>query len=88
MQPLQIRGAARFRRFEKEETEQSIAERFEKQVRKYPERLACKTANHTLTYEALNRAANRVAHSILAESRSAGHSHGLHRPAYPSESPG
>ena len=51
--------------FEKKEIEQSITERFEKQVKKYPERLAVKTKNTALTYEILNGFANRVARSIL-----------------------
>jgi amino acid adenylation domain-containing protein len=54
-----------FSRFEKEEIEQSIAERFETQVRKYPSRTAVKSRNHEWSYEELNRAANQIAHSIL-----------------------
>ena len=46
--------------------EQSIPARFEQQVRQSPDRLAVKTARHALTYEALNRLANRVAGAILA----------------------
>jgi len=57
----------RFVEFKKEEIEQSISNRFEEQVRRYPDRLAVKTKNHTLTYDALNRAANRVANAILAQ---------------------
>ena len=55
-----------FVEFGKEEIEQSIPERFEKIVAKYPERIAVKTGRSTLTYEALNKAANRVARAILA----------------------
>ncbi|HTN71199.1 MAG TPA: AMP-binding protein, partial [Methylomirabilota bacterium] len=55
-----------FVEFKKEEIEQSIPERFEKIVRLYPERLAVKTNNHALTYDELNKAANRVARAILA----------------------
>ena len=50
-----------------EEVETSIPARFEKIVRMYPERLAVKDKNRSLTYDQLNRAANRVAHAILAE---------------------
>jgi hypothetical protein len=56
-----------FVEFAKEEIEQSIPERFEKIVRMYPERIAVKTRNAALTYEALNKAANRVTSAILAE---------------------
>src|SRR5919112_5100235 len=56
-----------FIRFEKEETEQSIPQRFEQQVRRYPDRLAVKTRSHQLTYAALNKVANRVARALLAQ---------------------
>ena len=55
-----------FIEFRREEIEQSIPERFEQQVRRYPDRLAVKTKRHALTYEALNQAANRIAQAILA----------------------
>jgi amino acid adenylation domain-containing protein len=48
------------------ETEQSIPARFEQQVRRYPGRIAVKTRSHELTYAALDQAANRVAHALLA----------------------
>jgi amino acid adenylation domain-containing protein len=54
-----------FIEFKNEEIEQSIPERFEKIVRTYPDRVAVKTENHTLTYDALNRVANRIARAIL-----------------------
>ncbi len=54
-----------FTEFKKDETEQSISERFEKQVAKYPDRLAIKSKDHELTYDALNKIANRVARAIL-----------------------
>ena len=56
-----------FVRFTAEEVEQSIADRFEQQVARFPDRLAVKTRDHELTYEALNKAANRVARAVLAE---------------------
>jgi amino acid adenylation domain-containing protein len=56
-----------FVEFTKEETEQSIAGRFENIVRKFPDRLAVKAGDRSLSYEALNRAANRVARAILAK---------------------
>ena len=39
-----------FIRFEKEETEQSIPQRFEQQVSRYPDRLAVKTSDRAITY--------------------------------------
>lgn len=56
-----------FLEFSREETDQSIPERFEKIARKYPDRLAVKTKNHSLTYDDLNSAANRMAHTILSQ---------------------
>ena len=56
-----------FIEFKKEEIEQSIPGRFEKIVRQYPERLAVKTKDRSLTYGELNQAANRIAHAILAK---------------------
>ena len=53
--------------FGKEEIEQSICDRFEKMVRKYPRRIAVRTRTRTLTYDDLNREANRVARAILTE---------------------
>ena len=55
-----------FIEFRPEEVEQSIPDRFEQQVSDHPHRLALKTLRHEFTYEALNRAANRLAHAILA----------------------
>ena len=55
-----------FVEFKKEETEQSIPDRFEQQVRRYPKRPAVKTKNEELTYDGVNGAANRVARAILA----------------------
>ena len=54
-----------FEEFPKEEIEQSIPERFEKIVAKYPSRIAIKSKHQSLTYDELNKAANRVAHAIL-----------------------
>ena len=49
-----------FIQFRKDEIEQSVPERFEDQVRRHPNRLEVKTRSHQLTYEELNRAANRI----------------------------
>src|ERR687894_1284861 len=56
-----------FTPFQEEETEQSIPQRFEQQVSRYPDRLAVKTRSHQLTYAALNKVANRVARALLAQ---------------------
>jgi non-ribosomal peptide synthetase component F len=36
-------------------------------VRSYPDRLAVKTVHRSLTYDELNKAANQVAHLLLAQ---------------------
>ncbi len=55
----------RFIEFSREETHQSIAQRFEKQVRKYPKNIAVQTKSLELTYRELNYSANRLARAIL-----------------------
>jgi non-ribosomal peptide synthetase component F len=57
-----------FVEFKKEEVEQSIPDRFEQQVAKYPDRIAVKTKADALTDAELNQAVNRVAHAILDQS--------------------
>ena len=54
-----------FAEFKREEIEQSIPDRFEEQVRKYPNRLAIKGKNYELSYSDLNLVANRVARAVL-----------------------
>jgi amino acid adenylation domain-containing protein len=49
-----------------EEVETSIPARFAKMVQRYPDRLAVKMGQRSLTYDQLNRAANRIAHAIAA----------------------
>jgi len=51
----------------KEKIIQSIPDRFEKIARQYPDRLAVKMGDRSLTYDAFNRAANRIARAILAK---------------------
>ncbi len=51
--------------FPREELEQSLSERFVKQVHRAPHAIAVKTRQETLTYEALNQSANRIAHTLL-----------------------
>ena len=55
-----------FIEFRQEEIEQSIPDRFEDQVRKHSRRLAIITKERDFTYDELNRAANRMAHAVLA----------------------
>jgi len=54
--------------FRKEDVEQSVSTRFEQQVSRYPGHLAIKKRDHTVTYDALNRMANRIARTILSYS--------------------
>jgi amino acid adenylation domain-containing protein len=53
--------------FKKEEIEQSLPARFEQQLRRDPNRLAVQDKSYSLTYDELNRAANRVARTLLAQ---------------------
>ena len=55
-----------FIEFAEDEIEQSITERFEKIVRKFPDRTAVETRRHRLTYGDLNRTANKTAHAVLS----------------------
>jgi non-ribosomal peptide synthetase component F len=55
-----------FTELQPDEIEQSVPERFEKIVARYPDRLALKTRTCELTYRQLNAAADRVARAILA----------------------
>jgi amino acid adenylation domain-containing protein len=55
-----------FVEFSKEDVETSIPARFEKIVLRHPDRLAVKVGKRALTYDDLNRAANRIARTILA----------------------
>lgn len=60
-----VEGNASFEPFARAELDRSIAERFEQQVRKHPNRQAVSSGAAALTYSELNRAANRVARAIL-----------------------
>ncbi|MEO8428152.1 MAG: amino acid adenylation domain-containing protein [Verrucomicrobiota bacterium] len=55
-----------FIEFERAEIEQSISDRFEKQVERFPDSLAIKTRNHRFTYRELNQEANRIARALFA----------------------
>lgn len=54
----------KFTPFPLNDVEQSISERFEKQVQLYPSRLAITDINGSINYADLNRLANRYGHSI------------------------
>jgi amino acid adenylation domain-containing protein len=54
--------------FANEEIEQTIQERFEKQVRRYPGNIAIKMGKESWTYKELNHKANQIAHAVLAAS--------------------
>jgi non-ribosomal peptide synthetase component F len=56
-----------------ETAEVSIPRRFEECVAEGPDRVAVKSPRWTLTYDALNRAANRVSHALLAAPGGTGH---------------
>jgi amino acid adenylation domain-containing protein len=58
--------AGGFLGFDREEIERSLVERFDRQVKRAPGRLAVKTVTARLTYGELDLAANRIAQSILA----------------------
>jgi amino acid adenylation domain-containing protein len=58
-----------FIRFEKSEVDQSIPERFQEQVRKYPNHVAVKAKDQTATYAELNQAANQIGRAILAHGK-------------------
>ncbi|MDX6288495.1 MAG: hypothetical protein QOH42_294, partial [Blastocatellia bacterium] len=61
-----IRPVNTFTTFAKDEIEQSIGDRFESQVEKYPHHIAVKTSTHEWSYAELNRRANQVAQAILS----------------------
>ena len=57
--------------FDRSDLEGCIPSRFERQVEVSPQHVAISDRGHHITYEALNRAANRLAHAILADGRPA-----------------
>src|ERR1700730_7545832 len=75
LSPLPLRGFApatrvcptnEFIPFERSEVDQSIPERFQQQVRKYPNHVAIKTTGQAATYSELNQTANQIGRAILA----------------------
>jgi amino acid adenylation domain-containing protein len=61
----QVRPTNSFVEFTKADIEQSIENRFESIVTRYPNRIAIKTKRHEWTYAELNRKADRIAGAIL-----------------------
>ncbi len=59
--------SGRFVEFLLEDVAFSIPKRFEKIAAQYPHHAAVKTAERILSYQDLNQAANRLAHSIIAQ---------------------
>ena len=62
---------AEFTPFTHSDLEQSIPARFERQVQRYPDKLAVKTRSQSVSYSELNQSANRLAaslHRLLADS--------------------
>src|SRR5690242_6136842 len=55
-----------FREWSRDEFNQTIPQRFEKQVGLYRDRLAIRSATHRFTYDQLNRLAYRLAHALLS----------------------
>jgi amino acid adenylation domain-containing protein len=53
-----------FVEFKEEEIEQSITQRFEKIVARYADRIAIKMEGNALTYDSLNKSANRIAWAL------------------------
>src|SRR4029453_5306441 len=60
-----VHPSGAFEPFPLKATEQSIPARFEEIVRQHPTRLAVHSDTSQMSYEALNRSANRIAHAIL-----------------------
>ena len=54
-----------FLQFQKTEIEQSLCDRFEAQVRLYPNRIAIAAAGKAISYSELNRVSNQIASAIL-----------------------
>ena len=62
-----VHPANPFIEFPKDALEGSIPDRFEEQVRKYPDRLAVQTKNDSWTYQTLDRKANVIAQEIITQ---------------------
>ncbi len=54
-----------FTSFPNDAIEQSLSSRFEQQAKQYSGKVAIKTESYSLTYDALNQTANRIAHALI-----------------------
>ncbi len=59
-----VKPVNEFPEFRKGDIEQSVARRFEEQVKKYPDKAAVKMNSKILTYDALNRHANQLSRVV------------------------
>ncbi|MFY9559985.1 MAG: non-ribosomal peptide synthetase [Terriglobales bacterium] len=66
-----------FIRFEKNDVDQSIPERFQQQVRRYSSHVAIKMNGQTVTYSELNQAASQIGRAILAKCKGGPNAIGL-----------
>jgi amino acid adenylation domain-containing protein len=66
-----VRPTNPFIEFRREEIEQPLYKRFEQIVRQHPTAIAVKTDRQTVTYDALNKEANRLAWAILSQRNAA-----------------
>jgi amino acid adenylation domain-containing protein len=66
-QRVKVRPGRSFAEWPVEEIERSVPSRFEDIVRRYPARLALKSGAQALTYDELNRSANRLARAVLEQ---------------------
>jgi non-ribosomal peptide synthetase component F len=62
-----VRPSETFVEFPRSALEGSLVDRFEEQVKLYPDRLAASSVSHSLTYAELNDRANRVTHAVAEE---------------------
>jgi tyrocidine synthetase-3 len=63
----QIKPTVDYQEFTRQEIEQSIIQRFEKQVEKYGDRIGVQTDKTGLTYSQLNQRANQIGWMVLTE---------------------
>ena len=61
-----VHPAGGWETFSEREIEQSIGERFEKMVARFPQNVALQSEHAALRYNELNSAANQIAHWLLA----------------------
>jgi amino acid adenylation domain-containing protein len=69
--PALVQPSRNFVRFETADIAQSIPDRFEQQVRRFPHKLAVKTTQESCTYTQLNALANQIGRLIVAQLGSA-----------------